>query len=126
MSAGDAASASARLSKPWLEPSAGSSVVDVDVECEQIADRVRVFGAVQPVQRRRGQAGHRIGRTIEAGLEFGGEPVEHPAIGRGAPLGGIMPVRIFLTTFSQTSASGPTFATSNESSDRLPVLSRWL
>jgi hypothetical protein len=46
--------------------------------------------------------------------------------GRFAPLGGIMPVRIFLTTFSQVSAPGPTFAMSSVSSARPPIFARWL
>ena len=60
MSDGETASASARLSNPSLDPSAGSSVLHVDVECQQIADGVGVLGAVQTMQRRGLQTGARI------------------------------------------------------------------
>ena len=55
ISAGDIVSAPAMLSKPWVESSAGRNLRGVDFEREQIANRVRVFGAVQAVEAGRGQ-----------------------------------------------------------------------
>ena len=46
--------------------------------------------------------------------------------GRGRPIGGIVPARSFLTTFSQISACSVRFAGSTESSERPPVFRRWL
>ena len=80
------------LSKPAAESSGGSSAVDVDVERQQIADRVGVLGAVQAMQRRRAGIGAPRRGAIEPRFERGGEGVERGAVGRGAPLGGIMPV----------------------------------
>ena len=55
ISAGDIVSVPAMLSKPWVESSGGQELRGVDFERQQIADRVRVFGAVQPVKARRRQ-----------------------------------------------------------------------
>ena len=38
------------LSKPRAESSGGRSVVDVDLEIQQVADGVRVLGAVQTME----------------------------------------------------------------------------
>ena len=62
MSDGETPSASAMLSKPSLEASAGSSVVDVHVQREQVPDRVGVFGPIQPVQRGSVEIGAREAR----------------------------------------------------------------
>ncbi len=64
------------LSKPSLDPSAGSSGDDVHLEVEQIANRVGVLGAVQAMQRRRVEAGLRIGGRVEPRLERRGKRVE--------------------------------------------------
>ena len=52
ISAGDIVSAPAMLSKPRVESSDGRNFVASTSSAEQIANRVRVFGAVQAVQAR--------------------------------------------------------------------------
>ena len=52
------------LSKPNAESSGGSKALHVDLEIEQIADRVRILGAIQAPQRRR--AGVRLGARHRA------------------------------------------------------------
>ena len=51
ISAGDVPRTSAILSRPSLESSAGRIVAEVDVDRDQVANRVRIFRAIQPVQR---------------------------------------------------------------------------
>ena len=78
---------------------------DVDVEREQIADGVLVFGSGQPPDRG-GAAGIRMrrGRAIERRLErrdHARRTSRRPAA--ALPTGGICRARSFRTTFSQTS-----------------------
>ena len=81
--------------------------VHVDVEREQIADRVGVLGAVQPMQRRRDEARRWDRRLCRAAPRAPRRSRRAPRVPAArAPLGGIMPVLIFLTTFSHVSASG--------------------
>ena len=70
---GDTFNALAMLSNPSLMSSLGSSVDDVHVEAEQVAHRVRVLGAIQPVNPH--AAGIRVGgaRLVERRLQVAGE-----------------------------------------------------
>ena len=80
--------------------------VDVgDVERQQVAHGVLVFGAVQPVERPVPPGfGCSRARAIErASRARSRQRRTSRASGRGAPAGGIDPVRSFLTTFSQVS-----------------------
>ena len=63
------------LSKPKAESSGGSSEARLDLEVEQIANRVRVFGAIEPADQR--PARIRVARrgAIELGLEPRGKRV---------------------------------------------------
>ena len=61
------------LSKPPLASSEGSSVVASTVEVQEIADRVGVFGAVQPVDERPPGIGRHGGRAIEPRFEPHGQ-----------------------------------------------------
>ena len=78
------------LSKPWLDSSAGQQRGDVDVEGEQVADGVLVFGAIEAAEGV-GAAGVGIGGggAIERGFERGDEGVVGGLIRRGAPVGGM-------------------------------------
>ena len=100
----------------------------VDVEREQIADGVRVFGAVQAMERR--PAGIRAGRgrAIESGLRARTTNAAAAGFsGRGRPTGGIVPARSFRTTFSQTSALLRRRSSRRRCRARgPPVFSRWL
>ena len=87
MSDGDTASASARLSKPWLDPSAGSRTFTSTSIAEQIADRVGVLGAVQPMQRRRDQGRVGIDGLVEPLLELRCKGVERRALGAASAAG---------------------------------------
>ena len=81
MSEGDTLSASAMLSNPSLDESGGSSDGDVHVEREQVADGVRVLGAVQPMQCRRIEPGAGHGGGIKTRFEVGRQRVERGALG---------------------------------------------
>ena len=64
------------LSKPELTSSDGSSDATSTSRCEQVADHVLVFGAVEAVEGlRAARIGARGGRAIELALEPGGEAV---------------------------------------------------
>ena len=89
----------------------------VDLEREQIADRVRVFGAVQPVNGHASGIRLRLGRSHRAPISSSGNHVRYAAAsGRGAPAGGISRVRSLLATFSHVSAASPSASTSIVSS----------
>ena len=95
---------------------------DVDFQRQQIAHRVPVLGAVQPVQHRPAGIRLRRGGAVELRLEPAAQRAAAAASGRGAPCGGIMPPRSLRTAFSQTSAWSPTCARlifSNETPARL-------
>ena len=78
----------------------------VDLEPEQIANRVAVFGAVEPRQRETARVRSRERRLVELGLEIRHEaPVAAALSGRGRPAGGIAPVRTLRITCSHASAS---------------------
>ena len=79
------------LSKPWLDSSLGSSDDDVDVERQQVADRVLIFGAVEPAERvgaagigvaaaARSRAVSSVGRSSR---------IVARSSGRGSPIGGM-------------------------------------
>jgi hypothetical protein len=55
--------------------------VDVDIERQQIADGVGVLRAVQSVQRRCGECGVRVDRTVESRLELRREAIERCPLG---------------------------------------------
>ena len=95
----------------------GKQRVDVDVEIEQIANDVPVFGAIQAMER---LGSSRVGMGRRGASRAPTRPSSRSAScvaasGRGLPAGGIRPVRTFRTTRSQTSASAPTFERFNVS-----------
>ena len=83
----------------------------VHLEIEQIANRVGVFGAIQPVERRTSGIGLGGRRAIERGRELT-RRTRRASVGSGCrtPSGGIIPVRTLRMAFSHTSASAGTFA----------------
>ena len=85
------------LSKPYAESSGGSSDDVIDVERQQIADRVGVFGAVQPVEQRpaRDWACAAAARS-SAVVSHATSAARVCRVRRGAPCGGIIPTRSFL------------------------------
>ena len=91
ISAGDIVSAPAMLSKPWVESSDGRNFVGVDFERQQIADRVRVFGAVQAVQARAAADAVTALRSSSFSIQRDQRLAASPRSGRGMPVGGIMP-----------------------------------
>ena len=100
---------------------------DVDVEVEQVADGVGVFGAVQPAEDRAARIGLGGGGAIELADEKRARSASCVAVsGRGMPCGGIEPVPSFRTTFSSGSAFAATFVKSMPSSARPPVFVRSL
>ena len=110
------------LSNPWVESSDGRNFVGIHFQPEQVADRIRVFGAVEAVETRRGKMRGRAGGRARS-------PASRSALsrvagsGRGIPDGGIIPARSFRTTFSPTCAWSPRRARSSLSSIRFAVLS---
>ena len=68
-SAGETPSTSEMLSKPYAESSGGSSDGRVDVEVEQVANRVGILRAIQPMQDRRAGIRMRGGLGVEGGFE---------------------------------------------------------
>ncbi len=59
-------------------------VIDVDLQCQQIANGVAIFGPIQAVEGGRpSRVGMGRGGTIELGLEPGAEPIERRWIGPG-------------------------------------------
>ena len=61
------------LSKPYASLSFGRNALGVDVEREQVADRVAVLGAVQAMQRLAAGVRVRGGGSVELLLEVGDE-----------------------------------------------------
>ena len=117
---GDVVEARARIVR-------GQQRRDVDVEGEQVANRVGVLGAIQAVDERPPGVGMGARRLIERRFQRRDERARaRPRSGRGAPGGGIIPARTFRITFSQSSALAGTSARSTLSSIRPPVLSRSL
>ncbi len=91
----------------------------VDLEREQIADRIRVLGAIHAVQG--GAAGIRLRRRqgVELGLEVGEEfCFARPGRAAASKAGGIMPAPSLRTTFSQVSGFSATCITSSLSKNR--------
>ena len=82
---------------------------DLDVEVEQVADRVAVLGAVQAVERL-GAARVRVGggRGVELALEPAASASRASVAGRGSPTGGIMPARSLRTTASHSAGCAAT------------------
>ena len=94
---------------------------------EQIANRVGVFAAVQPMQiggtaRIRTSAG----RAVQFLLEPGRHRVVGGVVGASHAGGGIERLRSFTTTFSQASAERPTWTASAASSENPPTFARSL
>ena len=106
ISAGDVPRTSAILSRPSRESSGGRIVAGIHVDREQVADRIRVFGAIHPVQCGCARIGVRLGGTIDGVLRVWRNASNVARSGRGAPVGGIIPARSFRTTFSQISGVG--------------------
>ena len=80
----------------------------VDLDPQQVANRVRVLGSIQAMGR--GAAGPRMlrGLAIERRLEKRHQTIARRRIGTGDPAGGIAPARSFLTTFSHMSPCAAT------------------
>ena len=96
----------------------------VDIDREQVANGVGVFGAIQTMESRecRGLV-WRARRDPARASSLVANASSVARSGRGMPPGGIMPARTLRTTFSQVSASGPGCARSSLSSIRPAVLS---
>ena len=82
MNDGDTCSAVAMLSKPSATSSAGSTSVGVEVDRQQIANRVRVFLAIEPVQ----DDASRHVRLAVGAVERRLEPGDQRVGGRGVRL----------------------------------------
>ncbi len=97
----------------------------LDVDGQQIADRVAVLGAIQPVNRRPARIGVCRSRAVERRLEESGERGQlFRSSGRSRTLGGgISPERTFRRTFSHAPASALTLVTSTCCRERPPVFS---
>ena len=86
----------------------------IDLDVQQIPDRVGVLGAVQPANQRRPRVGALARRAVQPALEPGNERGPLAARrGCGASAGGIMATRSLRTTASQISGSCPTCARSD-------------
>ena len=102
------------LSKPALESSAGSNAVTSTSRWRRSRIAFRYSVAL-----RRRSASLRPGSGLDAAARsssasrYAVRLTYDSRSGRGRPAGGIIPARSFLTTFSQTSALSPTFATSH-------------
>ena len=93
------------LSKPSLTSSAGSSALAIDMQPQNVLDRIRVLGPIQPVHRHASGIG-----VCCRGLssEFSSHVAKASTAARSgwrAPGGGIMPPRSFRTALSQIFAS---------------------
>ena len=104
MKDGDTCNAAAMLSKPSATSSAGSTSRRVEVDRQQIPDRVRVFLAIEPVQddlvRHVRLAG---ARSSDSSSQATSESMA-AASGCRAPGGGMTRPRSLRTAFSNTSA----------------------
>ena len=83
----------------------------VHFEREHVANRIRIFGAVEAVQARRRQMGGRA--AIEFILHPGDQRLAGGRVRAAYPVGGIMPARSLRTTFSPISAWSPRCARSS-------------
>ena len=93
------------LSNPNSAPSVGSSVGDVDVDRQQVADCVGVFGAIQTMH---DVAARRAPRASQARSSESASQLVKPAYsasgGRGMPCGGIARTLSLRSTLSQVAA----------------------
>ena len=69
------------LSKPKSPPSLGRSADDVRLDAEQVANRIRVLGAIEPMHGRGAGVRIRRGGRVERALERCDELVAHVGIG---------------------------------------------
>ena len=102
--------------------------VDVDVEAEQLANRVGVLGAIEALRRTRAGIGIARGGAIDARFErFGKRRSAAGRPGASRPAGGIMPARSLRIIFSATRrVAQQRCAASNDASDSSPALPRSL
>ena len=114
------------LSKPYAESSGGSSDGDVDVESQQIADRVGVLGAIQPVQQRAARIRRGGRRAVDAGFERRRERVIARLVGTPRAQRGHRPRVELADDLSHTAASRGTFARSIASNATPPDFTREL
>ena len=127
MNDGDTCNAVAMLSKPSAMSSAGRNSRRIEVDRQQIANRVRVFLAVEPVQ-------HDLVRHVRlaGGLDRASPRARRPASRRPrrpaarAPGGGMTRPRSLRTAFSNTSACWPIPSGVSPSKLTPPVLARSL
>ena len=92
---------------------AGEQRRGVDRQIEQIANGVGVFGAVEPMERGRARVRAAAAARSSASSTAAANRSSVARSGRGAPAGGIMPVRSLRTTFSQVCGSRPGCSTSS-------------
>ena len=114
------------LSKPSLEPSAGSSVVTSTSSASR--SRIALAYSVRFSRCSAGVARLAPGTAARSSALRAARRSRRATArsGAAAPLGGIMPVLILRTTFSHVSASAPTRVRSSASSARPAVFARWL
>ena len=90
------------LSKPLIGVVGGQQRAAVDVERQQVADRVGVFGSVQAVDDGCGpDSDSAAARDRARSRATTRQPVTAAAVRPRPPAGGIAPARSFRTTFSQ-------------------------
>ena len=126
MSAGDTLSTLAMLSKFSLESSPGSSVVASTGRSSR--SRTAFAYSARLRRCRTGAPGLGLAAAARSSASSSCEVTRSSVArsGRGAPLGGIMPVRSFRTTFSHACGSRPTCSTSSWSSTSPPAFIRSL